>query len=141
MESKLRTTCVLALSLWFAPAVLLAHHGSALYDTSKRITVQAVVTDWLWANPHCLLEFDVKDDKGNTVHWNAEVSNPQDMTAQGWSRKMFKAGDQVTLTLIPAKNGEPIGRIVEVVLNGKTYAGFGARPPATGSTPPESSKQ
>jgi hypothetical protein len=37
MESKLRTTCVLALSLWFAPAVLFAHHGSALYDTSKRI--------------------------------------------------------------------------------------------------------
>jgi hypothetical protein len=92
----------------------------------------------LWANPHCLLEFDVKDDKGNTVHWNAEVSNPQDMTAQGWSRKMFKPGDQVTLTIIPAKNGEPIGRIIEVVLNGKTYAGFGTRPPAA---TPDNSKQ
>jgi len=141
MESKLRTTCVLALSLCFSPAVLLAHHGSALYDTSKRITVQAVVTDWLWANPHCLLEFDVKDDKGSTVHWNAEVSNPQDMAAQGWSKRMFKAGDQVTLTIIPAKNGEPIGRIVEVVLNGKKYTGFDPRPSATGSTTPESSKQ
>jgi hypothetical protein len=141
MEHKLRTTCVLALSLCVAPAVMLAHHGSALYESSKRITFQAVVTDWLWASPHCLLEFDVKDDKGNTVHWNAEVSNPQDMTAQGWSRKMFKPGDQVTLTLIPAKNGQPIGRILEVVLNGKTYAGFGTRPPASGSTPPENSKQ
>src|SRR5579863_48378 len=117
MESKFRITSVLALSLWFAPTLLLAHHGSALYDTSKRITVQAVVTDWLWANPHCLLEFDVKDDKGNTVHWNAEVSNPQDMAAQGWSKRMFKAGDQVTLTIVPAKNGEPVGRIVEAVHN------------------------
>ena len=83
----------------------------------------------MWANPHCLLEFDVKDDKGNVVHWSAEVSNPQDMTNQGWSRKMFKPGDQVTLTLVQAKNGQPIGRILEVVLNGKTYAGFGLRPP------------
>jgi len=141
MESKLRTTYVLALSLCFAPAMLLAHHGSALYDTHKRITVQAVVTDWLWANPHCLLEFDVKDDKGNMVHWNAEVSNPQDMVAKGWSKRMFKAGDQVTLTIMPAKNGEPIGRILEVVLNGKKYSGFVVEPTATGSTTPESSKQ
>ena len=95
-----------------------------------------MVTDWLWANPHCLLEFDVKDDKGNTVHWNAEVSNPQDMTNLGWSRKMFKPGDQVTLTLVPAKNGEPIGRIVEVTVNGKKYTGMGVRLPA-----PEESKQ
>ena len=136
MKRKLNITLLIALGLTTAPTALLAHHGSALYDTNKRITVQAVVTDWLWANPHCLLEFDVKDDKGNTVHWNAEVSNPQDMTNLGWNRKMFKAGDQVTLTLVPAKNGEPIGRIVEVTLNGKKYTGMGARPPA-----PEDSKQ
>ena len=130
MKDKLYGTFLIALALVAAPAGLFAHHGAALYDTTKRITVQAVVTDWLWANPHCLLEFDVKDDKGNTVHWNAEVSNPQDMTNQGWSRKMFKPGDEVTLTLVPAKNGQPIGRIVEVILNGKKYTGMGVRPPA-----------
>ena len=136
MKRKLYITSLIALGLAAAPTGLFAHHGSALYDTNKRITVHAVVTDWLWANPHCLLEFDVKDDKGNTVHWNAEVSNPQDMTNLGWSRKMFKPGDEVSLTLVPAKNGEPIGRIVEVILNGKKYTGMGVRPPA-----PEESKQ
>ena len=130
MKNKLYGTFLIALGLAAAPVGMFAHHGAALYDTSKRITVQAVVTDWLWANPHCLLEFDVKDDKGKTVHWNAEVSNPQDMTNQGWSRKMFKSGDEVTLTLVPAKNGQPIGRIVEVILNGKKYTGMGVRPPA-----------
>ena len=130
MKNKLYGTFLIALGLAAAQVGMVAHHGAALYDTSKRITVQAVVTDWLWANPHCLLEFDVKDDKGNTVHWNAEVSNPQDMTNQGWSRKMFKPGDEVTLTLVPAKNGQPIGRIVEVILNGKKYTGMGGRPPA-----------
>ena len=130
MKNKLYGMFLVALGLTAAPVGLFGHHGAALYDTNKRITVQAVVTDWLWANPHCLLEFDVKDDKGNTVHWNAEVSNPQDMTNQGWSRKMFKPGDEVTLTLVPAKNGQPIGRIVEVILNGKKYTGMGGRPPA-----------
>jgi len=50
------------------------------------------------------------------------------MAARGWSRKMFKAGDEVTLTMIAAKNGEPIGRIARITVNGKTYQGMGAVP-------------
>jgi hypothetical protein len=122
----------LSFSILAVPFALFAHHGTAIYDTSRTVTVEATVTDWLWANPHCLLEFDVKDDKGNVVHWNAEVSNPTDMIARGWSRKMFKAGDVVTLTIVPAKNGEPIGRITQAVLNGKTYRGVGASPATDG---------
>ena len=87
------------------------------------MTVTGTVTEWTWSNPHCLLEFDVKDDKGGSVHWVAEVSNPPDMTARGWSRKMFKAGDEVTVTMVAAKNGEPIGRIARITVNGKTYQG------------------
>lgn len=110
------------------PGALLAHHGSAIYDETKAVTMTGTVTEWLWSNPHCLLEFDVKDDKGNPMHWVAEVSNPPDMTARGWSRKMFKAGDEVTVTMIVAKNGEPIGRIARIVVGGKTYQGMGRVP-------------
>jgi hypothetical protein len=118
----------LALGVLAAPAVVSAHHGNAIYDESKAVTVKGVVTEWLWANPHCLLEFDVKDDKGNSVHWTAEVSNPPDMINRGWSRKMFKAGDDVTITMIVAKNGEPIGRIARITVNGKTFDGMGRVP-------------
>jgi hypothetical protein len=110
------------------PGALLAHHGSAIYDETKAVTMKGTVTEWVWSNPHCLLEFDVKDDKGNSMHWVAEVSNPPDMTARGWSRKMFKAGDEVTVTMIVAKNGEPIGRIARIVVGGKTYQGMGRVP-------------
>ena len=109
-------------------ALLLAHHGSAIYDNAKAVTVKGTVTDWLWANPHCLLEFDVKDESGKVVHWVTEVSNPPDMILKGWSRRMFKAGDEVTITMIAAKNGEPIGRISRVTVNGKTYGGMGGVP-------------
>lgn len=119
---------VLGLGILAVPVTLLAHHGNAIYDESKAVTVKGVVTDWLWANPHCLLEMDVKDDKGNTVHWTAEVSNPPDMIARGWSRKMFKPGDEVTITMIVAKNGEPVGRIARATVNGKTFMGMGRVP-------------
>jgi hypothetical protein len=129
MNTKFRVIwMVLALGILAAPVTLFAHHGNAIYDESKAVTVKGVVTEWVWANPHCLLELDVKDEKGNSVHWTAEVSNPPDMIARGWSRKMFKAGDDVTITMIVAKNGEPIGRIARITVNGKTFQGMGRVP-------------
>jgi Family of unknown function (DUF6152) len=119
---------MITLGLLAAPAALLAHHGSAIYDETKAVMVKGVVTDWVWANPHCLLDFDVKDDKGNAVHWVAEVSNPPDMVNRGWSRKMFKMGDDVTIWMIVAKNGEPVGRIARIIVNGKTFEGMGRIP-------------
>jgi hypothetical protein len=112
---------IFALSMVSAP--LLAHHGGAAYDTTKRITLKATVTQWFWANPHCFLRFDAKDDKGNVVHWATEASNPSDMVNLGWSKQTFKPGDEITVTFMPVKNGQPIGRVDQVVLpNGKTLS-------------------
>jgi Family of unknown function (DUF6152) len=95
---------------------LFAHHGAAAYDTTKKITVKGTVTDWFWANPHCFLKFDAKDDKGNVVHWATEASNPSDMVNLGWSKQSFKSGDEVTVTFMPVKNGQSVGRLEQVVL-------------------------
>jgi Family of unknown function (DUF6152) len=100
---------------------LFAHHGNAAFDTSAPITVKATVTEWVWANPHCWLKFDVTDDKGNLVHWIAETTPPTDIVDRGWTRESFKPGDQVTVTMVKSKGGRPVGRVQSVVLpNGKT---------------------
>ena len=112
-----------------APNRAAAHHGAATFDTSREITLQGVVTEWIWSNPHCFLKFDAKDDTGTVRQWAAEVQNPVTMTVRGWSRGSFKAGDQVTITIQPVKSGAPVGRIRNVVLpNGTTLYG---EPPAT----------
>jgi hypothetical protein len=111
-----------------ARVALFAHHGTAVYDTSKLVTVKGTVTAWSWTNPHCLLEFDVKDDNGNVAHWVAETSNPTDMVNRGWSKRTFKPGDEVTVSMIAAKNGRPLGRVQQVVLNGQALVA--ERPPA-----------
>lgn len=100
---------VVSLPLW-------AHHGNAAYDTEKKITVKGTVTQWFWANPHCVLQFDATDESGQTVHWGAETENPTTMSHSGWTKASFKPGDEVTVTMITVKNGKPIGRIVDVVL-------------------------
>lgn len=115
--------------LFFALAVgasivsipLFAHHGNAAFDVGKKVTLKGTVTEWVWANPHCWLKFDVKDDKGNVVHWVAETNNLADMIERGWSMRSFKSGDEVTVTVEPVKNGNPAGRVIQVVLaNGQT---------------------
>ena len=113
VRNKLATILLGVLTL---SVPLFAHHGAAAYDTTKKITLKATVTEWFWANPHCFLKFDAKDDKGNVVHWAVEASNPADMVNLGWSKESFKPGDEVTVTFEPVKNGQPIGRIEQVVL-------------------------
>lgn len=104
------------LGLLAVSSPLFAHHGSAAYDTTKKLTMKATVTEWFWANPHCFLKFDAKDENGNVQHWVAEASNPPDLVQLGWHKTTLKPGDEITVTLLPAKNGQPIGRVQEVVL-------------------------
>jgi len=113
-------------------APLVAHHGAASFDTTKELTLKGSVTEWIWANPHCFLKFDAKDDTGTVRNWAVEVSNPTDMTRLGWARTSFKGGDEVTVTLQPVKSGAPVGRLRSVVLpNGQTLGsgGRGGPPP------------
>lgn len=89
---------------------LFAHHGNASYDSTKTVTVKGTVTDYIWANPHVFLKVDAKDKNGNTLHWIIEAQNPLSQTEVGWTKNTFKPGDEVIVEVIPAKNGQPIGR-------------------------------
>jgi Family of unknown function (DUF6152) len=99
-----------------------AHHGTAVFDTDKELTLKGSVTEWDWSNPHCLLQFDIKNDAGQVVHWIAETQNPAEMLSLGWGKVSFKPGDEVTVSLIPVRNGRPYGRIKQIQLpNGATF--------------------
>jgi hypothetical protein len=101
---------------------MFAHHGTAVFDTSKALTMKGNVTEWDWSNPHCLLQFDIKNESGQVVHWIAETQNPAEMVSLGWGKASFKPGDEVTVTLMPVKNGRPYGRIKLIALpDGKTF--------------------
>ena len=116
MRKTLLTLVALVAGLLVVSRPVAAHHGAAAFenDPAKRLVLKGVVTQWIWANPHTFLQFDVKGDDGQVVHWVVEASNPPDMQNRGWTNKSFKAGDEVTVTVRPVKSGRPVGSIIQV---------------------------
>ena len=116
MKKALVIVFALVAGLLIASRPVVAHHGAAAFenDPAKRLVLKGTVVEWLWANPHTLLQFDTKGTDGQTVRWVVEASNPPDMQNRGWSIKSFKPGDEVTVTVRPVKSGKPVGSIVQV---------------------------
>ena len=103
--------------LLIASLPLFAHHGSATYDTQKVVVLKdATITKFIWANPHSITMFDVKDDKGNLVHWAAEAGSPSALSLIGWTKNSLKPGDVVTVYTFQSKTGNPVGRLNKIVL-------------------------
>jgi hypothetical protein len=117
VSGKFLVVVALAASGLMISAPISAHHGDAVYDTTaKKITMKGTVTEWVWANPHCVLQFDVMDN-GQVAHWVAETTAPPSLIQRGWTKQSLKPGDQVTITVLPVKNGRTVGRLLEVVLH------------------------
>ena len=116
MKTKFLTAFILILAISTFALPLLAHHGNAVYDDTKTITLKGTVTQWVWANPHCILHLNVTDDRGQVVSWIVETENPTSMFNIGWTKTSFNPGDQVIVTALQVKNGKPIGRIVDALL-------------------------
>ena len=86
-------------------ALAFAHHGLATFDVTTKVTVKGEVTDFHFVNPHCVVEFEVKDDKGQVKAWQGELGNPDRLTKKGWNAASLEAGDEVSVTGYRAKNG------------------------------------
>ena len=128
MRNKLISLLVVGLVAISVP--LFAHHGAAVYDTTKMVTVKGTVTEWFWANPHCFLKVDAKNDSGETAHWVIEAAGTASVANQGWSKAMFKPGDEVVVDVTPYKNqsaSTPLGCFAgRIVINGRVFKSGGA---------------
>jgi hypothetical protein len=113
---------VLLLVLLFFTLPVLAHHGTGgIYDMSKSVTLKGTVTTFKFVNPHVLVYFEVPGKAGN-VNWLGEGPPVINWARIGWNRNSIKAGDHVTVTLYPARNGKPEGVLAKMVTaNGKEW--------------------
>ena len=112
----------------------LAHHGSNIsYQTDKTITLEGVVTEWDYRNPHPQIYFDVKDKQGTVEHWATELLPTPLMLKNmnvGWSRTTIKFGDRIVLVCNPSRSaGAKACLAKELTVNGKSWP-VGALPPA-----------
>jgi len=105
--------------LMAAAGPLLAHHGTAAYNTKDPVTVSGTVTDFQFLNPHSIVFFDVKGEKGDIEKWQGELTSPNRLIRFGWNKNSLKAGDKVTVTGSRAMSGANSVWITNVVSNGE----------------------
>ncbi len=118
MRSKWSILAILA-GLLLPQGLIFAHHGTAGYDTGTPVTVSGTVTDFKFVNPHSIISFDVKDDKGETQKWQAELTSPNHLVRAGWTATSLKAGDKVKITGWRAKSGANSLWATKTIVNGE----------------------
>lgn len=82
-----------------------AHHSFAMYDNGKMITIEGVVKELQWANPHVWIQVLVPNGKGGQDEWSVECTSVNFMVRRGFSKNTIKAGDKISVSLTPLKDG------------------------------------
>ena len=123
---KVITQLGITAALVLSAAAANAHHSFAMFDLGKDVTVDAVIKEVQFTNPHVWLQILVKDDKGTETEWSIESGAPGMMMRNGWKPSTLKSGDKVTLTLHPLRDGRPGGSLVKVIVPDGRTLGPGA---------------
>ena len=90
-----------------------AHHSFAMFDQNRQVTVNGVVRDFQWTNPHAFIEIE----DAQQTRWSIELNSPNNLIRQGWTRTAMKPGDKVTVVMNPLRNGTPGGLFNAVTLS------------------------
>jgi hypothetical protein len=138
MKTKVLAFALIAGLLTMA-GPLFAHHGDAAYNPTPLLLKGCVVTEYTWMNPHSLIKFDYKTDKGVVQHWTMEIGSTPSMALLGWGRTTLKPGDVITAYVLQTKNGNTVGRTNKVILADGTVLGDrdDATPSRYGTPEPE----
>ena len=100
-----------------------AHHSFAMFDNQKELTLEGVIKEFQWTNPHTWTQVLVKDKSGKEVEWSIEGGSPNSLTRSGWKRTSIKAGDKATVLIHPLKDGSPGGSMMTIWVNGQKVGG------------------
>ena len=114
MTLKITSLIVVAAAALAAPAF--AHHSFAMFDGQKTVTMQGTVKELEWTNPHAWLRVMVNDESGKPVIWALELSSPARLKTMGMSADSVKAGDAVSVTFHPMKDGTRGGQFMAATL-------------------------
>jgi hypothetical protein len=117
MNLKVVALTAIVVTAFTTPAS--AHHSFAMFDAESIITLRGTVKEFEWTNPHSWLRVMVTDEKtGQPAVWALELSSPARLKRMGMSADSVKAGDSVSVTFHPMKDGARGGQFLQAVLPG-----------------------
>jgi hypothetical protein len=95
---------------------VVAHHSPAMFDMAHPVKMQGVVREFQWTNPHSYVQLLVKDSKGKEIEWSLEMGAISYLQNNGWKPSTLKAGDQISVTVAPLRNGSRGGLLMDVTM-------------------------
>ena len=123
----------------FATAILLActsveaHHSSVMFEDKKEVTLEGVVKEFQYTNPHSWLLVDVTNKDGSVTTWGFEAEGPSALIRNGVRPADFRSGTKLTITGRPMKDGRPAALWLKAVrADGAEFYPGGRRPSADG---------
>ena len=76
-----------------------AHHAfSPVYDDKRMVTIDGVVTEFRFVNPHSMMTIEVRDESGAVTRWVVEFAGRLNLSEVGWTTETIKAGEKVSVT-------------------------------------------
>ncbi len=90
------------------PCFVHAHHSIAVeYDMHTQGTIQGVVSEVWFKNPHVRYYVSVTDAQGGEIVWNAHGHNPVTLVRTGWMQETIQVGDRIAITGDLTRDGSP----------------------------------
>ena len=107
-----------------------AHHSIAgMYDQSRRVTLNGVISQYQFVNPHPFVIVDVTTN-GTTQSWKAELDNRWELQNIGMTPTTFNAGDRIVVSGSPGRDRAPLLYVwrLERPADGFLYEQIGTSP-------------
>jgi Family of unknown function (DUF6152) len=119
---------ITVLTLTIGATPVLAHHSAAMFDHTKKVTLEGNVKEFQYTNPHSWLQVVGRGSDGKVQLWGFEAEGPSTLLRAGIKASTFKPGDKVTIVFNPMKDGRPAGALVTATKADGTV--FSPRPSA-----------
>ena len=94
---------------------IFAHHSGAMFEKEKTVTVEGVVKEFQYTNPHSWLLVDVTNKNGTVTTWGFEGEGPSTLQRSGIRPSDFRPGTKLKITGHPIKDGTPAAAWVEAI--------------------------
>src|SRR5947209_213129 len=94
-----RISAMSAPTLSLILAVLFHHSIAGVYDSAHQVTVDGVIAEFHFVNPHPFLLVDVNGER-----WKMEMDNLSELVEVGMTKFTLKPGDRVLVSGKPARS-------------------------------------
>jgi hypothetical protein len=108
---------MLLLALTLIGASSLAHHSYvAEFDGNDPATIEGVVKEVWFKNPHIRYYVTVIDEDGEAVVYDTRGLSPVKLVRQGWTKKTIQVGDRVKIYGHLGHTNKRIMSIIDITL-------------------------